>query len=104
MNQRLDITCSPVLGPVQAKFIRMTFAEINQEFEALAISIALSARLEMEDGVAQGRDWTIHSVALWLSSGNRWSSGMHRSKTVMVQGWKDCHLSPLSALPPRVAP
>ena len=34
------------------------FAEINQELEALTVSITPSGRPEMEDGVAQGRDWT----------------------------------------------
>ncbi len=34
------------------------FAEINQELEALTISITPSGRPEMEDGVAQGKDWT----------------------------------------------
>ena len=34
------------------------FAEINQELEALIISVTPSGRPEMEDGVAQGRDGT----------------------------------------------
>ncbi|KAH9019070.1 CHAT domain-containing protein [Lactarius pseudohatsudake] len=34
------------------------FAEINQELEALTISDTPSGRPEMEDGVAQGGDWT----------------------------------------------
>ncbi|KAI9443710.1 CHAT domain-containing protein [Lactarius psammicola] len=34
------------------------FAEINQELEALTTSLTPSARSEMEDGVAQGRNWT----------------------------------------------
>jgi len=33
------------------------FAEINQELEALTISVTPSGRPEMEDGVAQGGDW-----------------------------------------------
>ena len=34
------------------------FTEINQELEALTISITPSGRPEMEDGVARGSDWT----------------------------------------------
>jgi len=34
------------------------FAEINQELEVMTISITPSGRPEMEDGVAQGGDWT----------------------------------------------
>ncbi|KAH9053039.1 CHAT domain-containing protein [Lactarius vividus] len=34
------------------------FSEINQELEAMTVSITPSGRMEMEDGVAQDRDWT----------------------------------------------
>ncbi|KAH8981067.1 CHAT domain-containing protein [Lactarius akahatsu] len=34
------------------------FAEINQELEAMTVSITPSGRMEMEDGVPQDRDWT----------------------------------------------
>ncbi len=34
------------------------FAEINQELEAMTISVTPSARAEPEDGVTQGGDWT----------------------------------------------
>ncbi|KAI9462854.1 CHAT domain-containing protein [Lactarius psammicola] len=34
------------------------FAEINQELETQTVSITPSGRPEVEDGVAQGRDWT----------------------------------------------
>ncbi|KAH9059787.1 CHAT domain-containing protein [Lactarius vividus] len=34
------------------------FAEINRELELMTVSVTPSARAEMEDGVAQGGDWT----------------------------------------------
>ncbi|KAI9444039.1 CHAT domain-containing protein [Lactarius indigo] len=34
------------------------FAEINRELEAMTVSVTPSGRPEMEDGVAQGGDWT----------------------------------------------
>ncbi|KAH9047137.1 CHAT domain-containing protein [Lactarius hengduanensis] len=34
------------------------FAEINQELEAMTVSVTPSGRPQMEDGIAQGGDWT----------------------------------------------
>ncbi|KAI9462884.1 CHAT domain-containing protein [Lactarius psammicola] len=49
---------TPVAQLVEDSPLAKRFAEINQELEALTISITPSGRPEIEDGVAQGREWT----------------------------------------------
>ena len=61
---------TPVAQLIEDSPFEKVFAEINQELEALTTSATPSGRPEMEDGVAQGRDWTEHSVGLWQSGGN----------------------------------
>jgi CHAT domain-containing protein/tetratricopeptide (TPR) repeat protein len=49
---------TPVAQLVEDSPLVKRFAEINQELEALTVSVTPSGRPEIEDGVAQGRDGT----------------------------------------------